>query len=139
MHGVIAYTGSNAERFQQLCRAAEHFGASNLNTHNKDSNWIGSFGSDNVAKTFTDANGVGAVYGSAASIVEYHSEDFLDEAPDDIAGCAIHREAGLVVAAGRGNHKMFIHHLSENEMMASSSLSVLAYALRGSISIDRIC
>lgn len=137
MHGVIAYTGSNAERFQQLCHAAEHFGASNFNTHNTGTNWIGSFGSDNVARIFTDANGVGAVYGSAASTVQYHSENFLDEAPDDIAGCAIHREAGLVVAAGRGNHKMFIHHLSENEMMASTSLSVLAYALRDSTSIDR--
>ncbi|MEI8322746.1 MAG: asparagine synthase C-terminal domain-containing protein [Actinomycetes bacterium] len=137
MHGVIAYTGSNAERFQQLCRAAEHFGANKVDTRNIDNNWIGSFGSVNVVATFSDTTGDGVVYGSAASTVHYHSENFLDEAPDDVVGCTIHREAGLIVAASRGNHKMFVHHLSEHEMMASSSLSVLAYALRDTTSIDR--
>ncbi|MEI8287306.1 MAG: hypothetical protein WCG15_08420, partial [Actinomycetes bacterium] len=87
MHGVIAYTGSNAERFQQLCRAAEHFGANKVDTRNIDNNWIGSFGSVNVVATFSDTTGDGVVYGSAASTVHYHSENFLDEAPDDVVGC----------------------------------------------------
>ena len=137
MHGVIAYTGSNPERFQQLRRAAEHFGASNVVTRTSASNSIGSFGSANVVCTFSDENGDGVVYGSAAASTNFHSGNFLDEAPDDVVGCVIHHELGLVVAAGRGNHKMFVHHLAKGETMASSSLSVLAYALRETTTIDR--
>ena len=137
MHGVIAYTGSNSERFQQLRRAAEHFGASNVETRTSASNSIGSFGSANVVCTFSDENGDGVVYGSAAASTNFHSGNFLDEAPDDVVGCVIHQELGLVVAAGRGNHKMFVHHLAKGETMASSSLSVLAYALRETTTIDR--
>ena len=137
MHGVIAYTGSNPERFQQLRRAAEHFGASNVETRTSASNSIGSFGSANVVCTFSDENGDGVVYGSAAASTNVRSGSFLDEAPDDVVGCVIHHELGLVVAAGRGNHKMFVHHLAKGETMASSSLSVLAYALRETTTIDR--
>lgn len=137
MHGVIAYTGSNPERFQQLRHAAEHFGASNVETRTNSNNSIGSYGSANVVSTFSDENGVGVVYGSAAASTNFHSESFLDEAPDDVVGCVIHHQAGLVIAAGRGNHKMFIHHFAKGEAMASSSLSVLAYALRSTTSIDR--
>ena len=137
MHGVIAYTGSNSERFQQLRRAAEHFGASNVEVQNAGNNWLGSFGSVNVVRTFSDENGDGVVYGSAAASTNFHSGNFLDEAPDDVVGCVIHQELGLVVAAGRGNHKMFVHHLAKGETMASSSLSVLAYALRETTTIDR--
>ena len=137
MHGVIAYTGSNPERFQQLRRAAEHFGASNVEVQNAGNNWLGSFGSVNVVRTFSDENGDGVVYGSAAASTNFHSGNFLDEAPDDVVGCVIHQELGLVVAAGRGNHKMFVHHLAKGETMASSSLSVLAYALRETTTIDR--
>ncbi len=137
MHGVIAYTGSNSERFQQLRRAAEHFGASNIEVQNAGNNWLGSFGSVNVVRAFSDENGDGVVYGSAAASTNFHSGNFLDEAPDDVVGCVIHQELGLVVAAGRGNHKMFVHHLAKGETMASSSLSVLAYALRETTTIDR--
>ena len=137
MHGVIAYTGSNPERFQQLRRAAEHFGASNIEVQNAGNNWLGSFGSVNVVRAFSDENGDGVVYGSAAASTNVHSGSFLDEAPDDVVGCVIHHELGLVVAAGRGNHKMFVHHLAKGETMASSSLSVLAYALRETTTIDR--
>jgi asparagine synthetase B (glutamine-hydrolysing) len=137
MHGVIAYTGSNPERFQQLRHAAEHFGANNVEARNAGNSWLGSFGSANAAHTFSDEQGVGVVYGSAAATTTFHSENFLNEAPDDVVGCVIHHELGLVVAAGRGNHKMFVHHLSTGELMASSSLSVLAYALRSTTSIDR--
>ena len=137
MHGVIAYTGSNPERFQQLRRAAEHFGASNVEVQNAGNNWLGSFGSVNVVRAFSDENGDGVVYGSAAASTNFHSGNFLDEAPDDVVGCVIHQELGLVVAAGRGNHKMFVHHLAKGETMASSSLSVLAYALRETTTIDR--
>ena len=137
MHGVIAYTGSNSERFQQLRRASEHFGASNIEVQNAGNNWLGSFGSVNVVRAFSDENGDGVVYGSAAASTNFHSGNFLDEAPDDVVGCVIHQELGLVVAAGRGNHKMFVHHLAKGETMASSSLSVLAYALRETTTIDR--
>jgi hypothetical protein len=78
MHGVIAYTGSNPERFQQLRRAAEHFGASNVETRTSASNSIGSFGSANVVCTFSDENGDGVVYGSAAASTNFHSGNFLD-------------------------------------------------------------
>ena len=104
-------------------RAAEHFGASNVETRTSASNSIGSFGSVNVVHAFSDANGVGAVYGSAASTADFFTDHFLDAAPDDVIGCVIHHELGLVVAAGRGNHKMFVHHLAQGETMASSSLS----------------
>jgi len=137
MHGVIAYTGSTPERFQQLHRAAEHFGASNIDARNSGNNWLGSFGSVNVVHGFSDDNGFGAVYGSAVSTANFSSENFLDESPDDVVGCIIHNNLGLVIAAGRGNHKMFVHHLADGEIMASSSLSVLAYALRETTSIDR--
>ena len=137
MHGVIAYTGSNPERFQQLRHAAEHFGASNIDARNIGNSWLGSFGSVSVVRTFSDENGLGVVYGSAAATTTFHSGNFLDEAPDDVVGCVIHHELGLVVAAGRGNHKMFVHHVANGEIMASSSLSVLAYALRGTTNIDR--
>lgn len=137
MHGVIAYTGSNPQRFQQLRHAAEHFGASNVETRTSASNSIGSFGSANVVCTFSDENGDGVLYGSAAASTNVHSGSFLDEAPDDVVGCVIHHELGLVVAAGRGNHKMFVHHLAKGETMASSSLSILAYALREITTIDR--
>ena len=137
MHGVIAYTGGNPECFQQLRLAAEHFGASNIETRNTGNNWLGSFGSVNVVHAFSDANGVGAVYGSAASTADFFTDHFLDAAPDDVIGCVIHHELGLVVAAGRGNHKMFVHHLAQGETLASSSLSVLAYALRNTTTIDR--
>lgn len=137
MHGVIAYTGSNPERFQQLRHAAEHFGANNIDVRNIDNSWLGSFGSVNVVHRFSDEHGVGVVYGSAATTTIFHSTNFLNEAPDDVVGCVIHHNLGLVVATGRGNHKMFIHRVAEGEIMASSSLSVLAYALRSTTSIDR--
>jgi hypothetical protein len=137
MHGVIAYTGSNPERFQQLRRAAEHFEASNIDAHNAGNNWLGSFGSVNVVHGFSDENGIGVIYGSAVSTASFSSEKFLDKSPDDVVGCVIHNNLGLVVAAGRGNHKMFVHHLANGEIMASSSLSVLAYALRETTTIDR--
>jgi hypothetical protein len=137
MHGVIAYTGSNPERFQQLRHAAEHFGANNIDVRNIDNSWLGSFGSVNVVHSFSDEHGAGVLYGSAATTTIFHSTNFLNEAPDDVVGCVIHHNLGLVVAAGRGNHKMFVHHLSTGELMASSSLSVLAYALRSTTSIDR--
>jgi hypothetical protein len=54
MHGVIAYTGSNPERFQQLRHAAEHFGASNVEARNAGNSWLGSFGSANAVHTFSD-------------------------------------------------------------------------------------
>ena len=137
MHGVIAYTGSNPERFQQLRHAAEHFGANNIDVRNIDNSWLGSFGSVNVVHSFSDEHGAGVLYGSAATTTIFHSTNFLNEAPDDVVGCVIHHNLGLVIAAGRGNHKMFVHHLSTGELMASSSLSVLAYALRSTTSIDR--
>jgi asparagine synthetase B (glutamine-hydrolysing) len=137
MHGVIAYTGSNPERFQQLRHAAEHFGANNIDVRNIDNSWLGSFGSVNVVHSFSDEHGVGVLYGSAATTTIFHSTNFLNEAPDDVVGCVIHHNLGLVVAAGRGNHKMFIHRVADGEIMASSSLSVLAYALRSTTSIDR--
>jgi hypothetical protein len=137
MHGVIAYTGSNPERFQQLRHAAEHFEASNIDAHNAGNNWLGSFGSVNVVHGFSDENGIGVIYGSAVSTASFSSEKFLDKSPDDVVGCVIHNNLGLVVAAGRGNHKMFVHHLANGEIMASSSLSVLAYALRETTTIDR--
>jgi asparagine synthetase B (glutamine-hydrolysing) len=137
MHGVIAYTGSNPERFQQLRHAAEHFGANNIDVRNIDNSWLGSFGSVNVVHSFSDEHGAGVLYGSAATTTIFHSTNFLNEAPDDVVGCVIYHNLGLVIAAGRGNHKMFIHRVAEGEIMASSSLSVLAYALRSTTSIDR--
>jgi hypothetical protein len=73
MHGVIAYTGSNPERFQQLRHAAEHFGASNVEARNAGNSWLGSFGSANAVHTFSDEQGVGVVYGSAAATTTFHS------------------------------------------------------------------
>ncbi len=97
MHGVIAYTGGNPERFQQLRLAAEHFGASNIDTRNTGNNWLGSFGSVNVVHAFSDANGVGAVYGSAASTADFFTDHFLDAAPDDVVGCVIHTSWGSLL------------------------------------------
>ena len=81
MHGVIAYTGSNPERFQLLRHAAEHFGASNVEARNAGNSWLGSFGSANAVHTFSDEQGVGVVYGSAAATTLFIREIFSMKHP----------------------------------------------------------
>lgn len=137
MHGVIAYSGDSPQRFQQLMHAAEHFGASDVKVRNSGQHWLGSFGSTHVVLDFEDADGFGSVFGSAAKTAQYLTHNFLDNAPDDAVGCAVNNEVGLVIGAGRGNHKMFIHYISEYEVLASSSLAVLAFALRSTTIINR--
>ena len=137
MHGVIAYSGDSPQRFQQLMHAAEHFGASDVKVRNSGQHWLGSFGSALVVLDFEDADGFGSVFGSWAQRGQFQSHHFLDNAPDDAVGCVVHNEVGLVIGAGRGNHRMFIHHISEHEVLASSSLAVLAFALRSTTRINR--
>jgi hypothetical protein len=66
-------------------------------------------------------------FGSAAQQVSGTAKDpghLLDGAPDDVVAAGVTQEH-LVLAAGRGNHRLFIHETPTGRL-ASSSLAVLA-------------
>ncbi len=63
---------------------------------------------------------------AAASATHRGPEGLLDGAPDDVVACA-ESANGIVLAANRGNHRLFVH-TTNGTTTASSSLSLLARA-----------
>ena len=123
MFGIIAYEGSDVRSFDEACNAARSFGAVVTVVVSTPRVRLGIMGSGLSVGSSSDA----VWFGSAAqqtSGTAKNPEHLLNGAPDDVVAAGVTQEH-LVLAAGRGNHRLFIHETPTGRL-ASSSLSVLA-------------
>jgi len=123
MFGIIAYEGSDVRSFDEACNAARSFGAVVTVVMSTPRVRLGIMGSGLSVGNSSDA----VWFGSAAQQISGTTKDpghLLDGAPDDVVAAGV-AEEHLVLAAGRGNHRLFIHETPTGRL-ASSSLAVLA-------------
>ena len=132
MFGVIAYHGSDTPLFESACHTARSLGADVHVVVSTPNLRIATMGNGlSVA-----AVGQTALFGSSAyqaSRMPIEPGKLLDGAPEDVVAVAIHQDS-LVLAAGKGNHRLFVHE-TEKGTLVSSSLTVLART--SSTPIDR--
>lgn len=125
MYGLIAHTGPSSQRFDTTCEIARELGATVRTIVSTPSVQIAICG-DSAA---TAHNNEAAFYGSGARLAHAHystAGTLLDNAPDDvIATACVDNE--LIVATGRGNHRLFSHP-NGDDTLCSSSLHLLARA-----------
>lgn len=123
MHGIIAYEGPEPDLFDHACEVARGLGARVTVALSTPRVRLAVMGSG-----LSVAAASGAVwFGSAAVTASRSAVDtsrLLDGAPDDVVAAAMH-DGALVLAAGRGNHRLFVHE-SERGVLATSALTVLA-------------
>ena len=123
MFGIIAYEGSDVRSFEEACDAARSFGAVVTVVVSTPRVRLGIMGSGLAVDSSSDA----VWFGSAAQQISGTAKDpghLLDGAPDDVVAAGVTQER-LVLAAGRGNHRLFIHETPSGRL-ASSSLAVVA-------------
>ena len=123
MFGIIAYEGSDVRSFEEACDAARSFGAVVTVVVSTPRVRLGIMGSGLAVGSSSDA----VWFGSAAQQISGTAKDpghLLDGAPDDVVAAGVTQER-LVLAAGRGNHRLFIHETPSGRL-ASSSLAVVA-------------
>ncbi len=134
MFGIIAYEGSDVRSFEEACNAARSLGAVVTVVVSTPRARLGIMGSGLSVGSSSDA----VWFGSAAQQISgtaQNPEHLLDGAPDDVVAAGV-TEEHLVLAAGRGNHRLFIQETPSGRLV-SSSLSVLARSQ--SSGIDRSC
>jgi asparagine synthetase B (glutamine-hydrolysing) len=125
MYGLIAHTGPSSHRFDTACAIARKLGAQIRIVANNDTVRIALLG-DSAA---TAHNNQAAFYGSGArvSCAGFTTPNtLLESAPDDVIAAACDN-TDLIVATGRGNHRIFAHSAG-NDVLCSSSLHLLARA-----------
>ena len=134
MNGIIAHSGTSAEAFTAACQQARLLGGSVTVTVDSPSVRLAVIGSSNSVANTPDS----VFYGSAAAATARQhrgAATLLDNAADDVVGAALDN-GDLVLAAGRGNHRMFVASLPNGEILASSSLLVIARATNASVDRD---
>lgn len=130
MFGLIAHTGPSPQRFDAACDLARELGAVIYNVVTAPLVRIAILGESAA----TAHNDEAAFYGSGARVAKSHystASTLLDNAPDDVIA-AVCANNELIVATGRGNHRMFVHSVDDDTLL-SSSLHVLARATNGEI------
>lgn len=125
MHGIIAYEGPEPDVFDHACEIARDLGARVTVAVSTPRVRLAVMGSG-----LSVAAASGAVWFGSAAVPASRSvgdtSRLLDGAPDDAVAAAVH-DGALVLAAGRGNHRLFVHQ-SARGTLATSSLTVLARA-----------
>lgn len=125
MFGLIAHSGSTSQRFDRACDIARESGALVRIITSTSLVRIAILGDSGATAHTHDA----AFYGSGARLAcanHIDTDSLLDFAPDDIVAAACSHDS-LVVATGRGNHRLFTH-TEGNDSLCSSSLRLLAQA-----------
>lgn len=135
MHALLAYSGPHPEHFGPALGA---LGANQATQAvSADGRTIVSvIGAGGVTAMLQSDNGAAAFYGSAATSCGSHADKLLDGDPDDVVAVGIDASGRLVLAAGRGSHRLFVHHGSDGSIWASTSLHVLRHAVP-SLNLDR--
>ena len=132
MHGIIAYEGTDAAPFDRACDVARSLGASVTVALSSPRVRLAVMGGG-----LSVAAGSGAIFFGSAAVGAVRASagaaHLLDGAPDDVVAAAMH-DGALILAAGRGNHRLFVHE-DEQGVLACSALTVLARAT--SARIDR--
>ena len=130
MHGLFAYCGPDDNAATRWREAMASRGWTNVESTTRGNVTIGVFGAGSVAKLVDDPTGPRAFYGSVAARCASAPVTLLDGDPDDVAAVAIDiSSSALVVAAGRGSHRLFTHTDPDGGTWVSSSLVALRLAL----------
>jgi hypothetical protein len=130
MYGLIAHSGSTSHLFDRACAVAQSLGSVVRIVVSTDTVRIAALG-ESPAVTHTDS---AVFYGSGAHVsCQNHTANgfLLDGAPDDVVAATLH-DRDLIVAAGRGNHRLFVHD-NATEVLCSTSLLVMARATHASV------
>ena len=123
MFGILAYEGTDPSHFESACQTARSLGADVNVVCSTSRVRIATMG-DGLSIAATDK---AALFGSAAAYAMRKPMDpqhLLDGSPEDLVAVAVHHDA-LVLAAGKGNHRLFVHE-SDKGSLVCSSLTVLA-------------
>lgn len=129
MHGIIAHAGHDDVPFRAACAAAQSLGGTVRTVVDTGTVRIA------VVGAHTGSAGVASAadavfYGSAAVATARHhhrAATLLDGAADDVVAAGV-ADGELVLAAGRGNHRLFVAALPNGDTLASSSLITVARA-----------
>ncbi len=140
MHGVFAYSGPDPRAAQRWVDSLASTGDGAIETvvtpAASGTTTIGAFGSGLVACLSRSDTGATAFFGSVASRCSSTPASLLDGDPDDVVAVGCDRSGALVVAAGRGSHRLFVHRTSDGATYATSSLAALRAAIPG-LRLDR--
>lgn len=137
MHGLFAYSGPDDRAATRWRDALAARGWNDLASATRGTTTIGVFGTGSVAQLVDDPAGPRAFYGSVAARCSSRAATLLDGDPDDVVAVAIDDSTStLVVAAGRGSHRVFVHHDGDGGTWVSSSLVALRCAIPGLV-LDR--
>ena len=126
MHGIIAHSGRDVDLFRSACTAAESLGGTVDIVVDSPTIRLAVIGGGNVVASTDDA----VFYGSAAiatSTQHRRASALLDGAADDVVAAGV-VDGELVLAAGRGNHRLFVTTTPRGDTLASSSLVTVARA-----------
>jgi asparagine synthetase B (glutamine-hydrolysing) len=131
VHGIIAHSGNDSELFRAACAAARALGGAVHVVVDSPTVRLATVGTGGSVATTPDA----VFYGSAASSTATHhhtASTLLDGAADDVVAVGI-ADGQLVLAAGRGNHRLFVTTTPQGDTLASSSLVTVARAIGASV------
>lgn len=130
MHGLFGYSGPDDNAAARWSASLETRGWRSIETVTVGRTTIGVFGAGSVARLLDDSSGVRAFFGSVASRCASHADTLLDGDHDDVVAISIEAATSrLVVAAGRGSHRLFTHTDDDGGLWVSSSLVALRCAL----------
>ena len=128
MHGLIAYTGPDANAGARITRAlATHRPSVAASTNGRSVVAVHGAAATDAAVTRLsgDARGAVAHYGSVATRCTAPVARLLDGDPDDVVAVGFDGDGRLVAAAGRGSHRLFVHPTADGGTWVSSSLDAL--------------
>lgn len=134
MHGLIAYSGSDAAGARRTIETLEP--SSNVAASHNNRTIVATFGSGTTTKLTTTDDGAAAFFGSAAQRCTSNPVALLDADPDDVVAVGFTTDGRLVAAAGRGSHRLFVHRTAKDDTWVSSSLDALRRAVPGLV-LDR--
>jgi asparagine synthetase B (glutamine-hydrolysing) len=126
VHGIIAHHGHATDLFRSACETARSLGGSVEVVVDSPTVRLAVIGRGNVVASTPDA----VFYGSAAASTARHPSSaatLLDGAADDVVAAGV-ADGELVLAAGRGNHRLFVTTTPQGDTLASSSLLTVARA-----------
>lgn len=134
MHGLIAYSGPNVDAAR---RAVEGLSAETTVAVSLDGRTIvASLGAGAVSRLRVTDDTTTAFFGSSAPACTSVPMTLLDADPDDVVAVGFDRNGHLVGAAGRGSHRLFVHHTADGATWFSSSLDALRRVAPGLV-LDR--
>jgi asparagine synthase (glutamine-hydrolysing) len=135
MHGLIAYSGPDSVGARRIIETIAA-GGLELASSSDGRTLVAVHGAGSVTRLVTEQGTATAFYGSAAQGCMSSSASLLDADPDDVVAAGFDSDGRLVVAAGRGSHRIFVVHDTSGGVWVSSSLHSLRRA-NPSLRLDR--